>query len=502
MITLNRMAFGPRPGDLEAFLALGGDDQSRLETYVDQQLDPTSINDDELDARLERYTTLTKSQTQLWAEHRRGPSSARNQPLHETETAVFIRAVYSKRQLLEVLADFWNNHFNVFPQSGAISSMFSHYDNSVIRPHLLGNFREMLEAVATSPAMLFYLDNYVNVNAGPNENYARELFELHTLGADHYLGVGRQSEVPRDGTGKPVGYVDDDVYEATRSLTGWTVNEDTGEFWYRTDWHDRFQKNVLGQFLPPDQPPLADGKMVLDLLASHPGTGRHIAYKLCRRLVADRPSARLVEEAAQLFTATWQAPDQLAQVVRWILLSQEFRLTWGRKVKRPFEVLTSFLRGLGTTFTYYSASDPEYSEHRFSRTFRYLLNHTGQKPFGWRPPNGYPDTREEWLSATPLIGTWRMLNWIVNTESDDNYLHDVVAETPVTVRSPNALADFWIDRLLGREIVESDRNRIIGFMAQGRNPDLPLHLDTDDRVRERLRAMIGLIAMCPDNYLR
>ncbi len=496
------MAFGPRPGDLEAFQALGGDDESRLETYVDQQLDPESINDEELDARLERYTTLTKSQTQLWAEHTRGPSSARNQPLHETEAAVFIRAVHSKRQLREVLADFWNNHFNVFPQSGTISSVFSHYDNSVIRPNLLGNFREMLEAVATSPAMLFYLDNYLNINAGPNENYARELFELHTLGADRYLGVVRQNEVPRDEAGKPVGYVDDDVYEATRSLTGWTVNEDTGEFFYRTDRHDRFQKNVLGQFLPPDQPPLADGKMVLDLLASHPGTGHHIAYKLCRRLVADHPSPALVEEVAQVFTATWQAPDQLAQVTRRILLSQEFRLTWGRKVKRPFEVLTSFLRGLGTTFIYYSASDPEYSEHRFSRTFRYLLNHTGQKPFDWRPPNGYPDTREEWLSATPLIGTWRMLNWIVNTESDDIYLHDVVAETPVTVRSPNALVDFWIDRLLAREIVEADRKRIVGFMAQGRNPDLPLHLDTDARVRERLRAMIGLIAMCPDNYLR
>ena len=344
------MAFGPRPGDLEAFQALGGDDESRLETYVDQQLDPESINDEELDARLERYTTLTKSQTQLWAEHTRGPSSARNQPLHETEAAVFIRAVHSKRQLREVLADFWNNHFNVFPQSGTISSVFSHYDNSVIRPNLLGNFREMLEAVATSPAMLFYLDNYLNINAGPNENYARELFELHTLGADRYLGVVRQNEVPRDEAGKPVGYVDDDVYEATRSLTGWTVNEDTGEFFYRTDRHDRFQKNVLGQFLPPDQPPLADGKMVLDLLASHPGTGRHIAYKLCRRLVADHPSPALVEEVAQVFTATWQAPDQLAQVTRRILLSQEFRLTWGRKVKRPFEVLTSFLRGLGTTF--------------------------------------------------------------------------------------------------------------------------------------------------------
>ena len=120
-----------------------------------------------------------------------GPSSARNQPHHETETAVFIRAVYSERQLLEVLADFWHNHFNVFPQSGTIASVFSHYNNSVIRTHLLGNFREMLEAVATSPAMLFYLDNFVNNNAGPNENYARELFELHTLGADRYLGVGR-----------------------------------------------------------------------------------------------------------------------------------------------------------------------------------------------------------------------------------------------------------------------------------------------------------------------
>ena len=166
---------------------------------------------------------------------------------------------HSERQLVQVLSDFWFNHFNVFPEDVLVRSVFSHYEQDVIRAHVLGNFREMLEAVATSPAMLFYLDNVASRNSGPNENFSRELFELHTLGSENYLGVGLQREVPQDEAGNPIGYVDADVFEATRCFTGWSFDDDVGAFLYRSDWNDRFQKNVLGRFFPQDQPPLQDG---------------------------------------------------------------------------------------------------------------------------------------------------------------------------------------------------------------------------------------------------
>ena len=387
------MAFGPRPGDLETFEALGNTDDERLEAYVEQQLDPGSIDDGDLDSRLAGYPTLQKSVSQLWIDHLLGAGGdylIQSQPFHESEAAVFVRAVHSKRQLVQVLSDFWFNHFNVFPEDVLVTSVFSHYEQDVIRANVLGNFREMLEAVATSPAMLFYLDNVASRNSGPNENYSRELFELHTMGAENYRGVGLQSEVPQDEAGNPIGYVDADVFEATRCFTGWTFDGDVGAFLYRSDWHDRFQKNVLGRFFGQDQPPLRDGRDVLDLLAAHPGTARHIARKLCRRLVSDSPSARLVEETATVFAAAKDAPDQLAQVVRSILLSSEFRSIWGGKVKRPFEVIASFLRALGTDLNLLSASHPDFRDDPVGPALRFLMIQTGNAPFRWRTPDGYP----------------------------------------------------------------------------------------------------------------
>src|SRR5687768_8204524 len=353
-IVLNRAAFGPWPGDIAAFNALGTTDDQRLQVWVDTQLSPASIPDGDCDWRLgsSGFTTLAKPLTQLWAEHvvPNPPWEIRMRPFWETQRATFIRAVYSRRQLNEVLADFWHNHFNVFGEESIQGPVFVHYDRDVIRAHMLGNFRTMLEAVAKSTAMLYMLDNYTSSVAGPNENFARELFELHTLGAENYLGVMRQDDVPVDAQGRPIGYVDADVFEATRCFTGWSVANgsssapNTGVFHYRPSWHDRFQKHVLKVFIPQDQPDLMDGGMVLDALAAHPGTARFVSRKLCRRLIGDTPSQATVDAVAQVFHDQRAASDQLRQVVRAILLSAEFKATWGAKVKRPFEVVTSAMR--------------------------------------------------------------------------------------------------------------------------------------------------------------
>lgn len=503
VIALNRMGFGPRPGDIAAFNALGANDDARLAAYVEQQLDPAAITDTELDTRLAEaaFTTLDKTLEELWMDHvvNAPDYTTRTMPIRDTERATFIKAMYSKKQLFEVLADFWHNHFSTYGWHYNVAPVFVHYDRDIIRGNLLGNFRTMLEAVGKSPAMLYYLDNFTNSREGPNENYARELFELHTLGAENYLGVMRQADVPVDGQGFPLGYVDDDVYEATRCFTGWTVADsdsgpggNTGLFLYRDDWHDRFQKNVLKHYFPPDQAQQQDGQDVYDLLASHPGTARYICRKLCRRLINDTPSNAIVQSAADLFIAQKDAPDQLKQVVRHILLSNEFKSTWGGKIKRPFEVIASSLRATNADFTI-KHNDGD------SDSFLYYYSLIGQQLFNWRAPNGYPDYQEDWQGTTSLVMRWRMINWLVEVTDDASvYRLNVLAQTPANVRSPNALTDFWLDRILGRAIDSADRTEIVEFIAQGRNPDYDMPLDTDTTIQDRLRAMVALIMMSPE----
>ncbi len=505
VLALNRMGFGPRPGDLDAFNSLGSTDDERLSSYIDQQLYPQTIDDSELVTRISAagFITLNKSLPQLWADHFINPSgdpSNRTLPFRETERLTFMRAVYSRRQLAEVMADFWHNHFNIYGLDYWATSIFIHHDRDIIRPYLFGNFRELLGAVTQSTSMLTYLDNYTNSNAGPNENFVRELFELHTMGAKNYLGVGRQDTVPKDSQGRPIGYVDDDVYEAARCFTGWTIRNsssdpligNTGEFLYRSDWHDRFQKHVLGSFIPPDQADLIDGQQVLDLLAFHPGTAQHVCYKLCRRFISDYPTNSIVSSAADLFYSQRNSPTQIKQVVRHILSSTEFRNSWGGKTKRPFEVIASALRACAVDF-------PFLIDDADNDTFFWFFGQIGQPLLQRRSPDGYPDTREDWLNTSTMVRRWRLLNWLTTVDDDiGNLRMDTLAQTPANIRSATELVDYWTDRILGRTISSSDRQHIIDFMAQGYNPDLALPLDTDLTVQTRLSSMVGLILLSPE----
>ena len=509
IVALNRMGFGPRPGDLATFDALGANDPDRLAAYVAQQLDPESLTDSELENRLAEAAFESvglsddpdtyRATLWDWYINDNAPSgnTSSSLPRDELTRATFLRAMYGRRQFVEVMADFWLNHFNVnINHSSFVRAMYAHLD-LVVRQNLLGSFRTMLEAVAGSTAMLYYLDNYTSSNAGPNENFSRELFELHTLGAENYLGIIQQNQVPLDPQGRPIGYVDADVFEATRCFTGWSFSYgisddgDSGLFYYRPDWHDRFQKHVLGVFLPQDQADLKDGRDVLDALASHPGTGRHIARKLCRRLIADDPPQSVVDAAATVFTDQWQAADQLRQVYQVILLSDEFRTTWGEKIKRPFEIAASALRAAGADFTL-KMDDSD------TNAFLNRYDDTGQELFTWPAPNGFPDVRGAWQSMTPRVMSWRLCNWLIDFDDDaENFYLDVLSQTPASVRSANELADFWIDRILGRPMDPADRNEVVQFMAQGVNPDFDLNFDDED-TRDRLRSMVGLLLMSPD----
>ncbi|MGE3309519.1 MAG: DUF1800 domain-containing protein [Limisphaerales bacterium] len=503
VIALSRAGFGPRPGALESFEALGATDEARLEAYVEQQLHPESINDSDVEARLVAagLTTLSKTREQLWQDHHFAAGNdygLRYQPIYETQRAAFIRAVYSRRQLNEVLADFWHNHFNIYAPNYWIGPLWVHYDRDIIRPNMLGNFRVFLEAVAKSFPMLHYLDLFVNTVVGPNENFARELFELHTLGAENYLGVRDPEEVPVDSEGRPIAYVDSDVYEATRALTGWTVDFELAEFKYSGPDHDRFRKYVLGKALKQDQASLKDGHDVLDLVASHPGTARHISRKLARRLIADNPPARVVEEAAAVFLANAEEPDQLLRVTRAILLSPEFRTTWGQKVKRPFHFAVGILRSLDAQLSFAPGDEP-------SDYFVWLANQAGHPPFHWLTPDGFPDVAEKWLGTNAIVGGWRTVNWLVNLKnwwSGKYILFDPIAVIPSDVRSPVEIVDFWIHRLLGRPLPEAARLEAIDFMARGRDPEMKLPGFSEDIVRERIHGLLGLILMAPENMMR
>jgi len=534
LAVFNRAGFGPRPGDLAAFEALGPDDDTRLAVWLAAQLAPNDLDDpDYIDRRdgngglgipAAGFVTLGKTLEQLWADHQINSPTQPSRPVDETRLDTFLRMVYSKWQLREVLADFWLNHFNVYGFENYTRSTFVHWNRDVVRANLFGNFRTMLEAAARSTTMLYYLDNYTNTRSGPNENYAREMIELHTLGAMNYLGVGLPGSVPAGdpwppgtpnaGNPAPLGYVDNDVYETTRVLTGWGVDTATGAFLYTDGNHDRFAKSILAfgfQNFPADRGEI-EGADLFDLLAAHPGTGRHLATKLCRRLVADDPPTTLVDTVAALFTSQWQATDQLAQVYAAILDSTEFKTTWGEKTKRPVEFLASAMRAIGANWHFGYTSQTPLTLEPDTSSLLSRLSKTGQNLFSRVPPDGYPDRTAAWISSNTRVQCWRLAGWLIDQDIDgssgtDDFRLDVIGVTqaafppvpPDTVprASSDDLVDFWIDRVLGRTLPLVEREEIVDFMAAGANPTFLLDL-TQSNVKSRLRSMVALVLMTPE----
>lgn len=538
LVALNRMGYGPRPGDVAAFNALGADDDARLAAYVAQQLnpDPNQANDTEYHQRrtgLNGYpdpgfTTLDKTLTQLWQDHQTG-GVQRSRPVEETRMNTYLRMVYSKWQLREVLADFWLNHFNIYGFEMYTQETFVHYDRDVIRPNIFGNFRDMLEAVTRSTAMLYYLDNYTNTRIGPNENWARELFELMTLGSENYYGVGSQSVVPHWGAGVnwpvgtpsagqpiPAGYVDNDVYETARSFTGWGVSGSLGTFFYNAGNHDNFQKAVLSLGvvnIPPNQADEKDGEDVLTMLAAHPGTGRYVARKLCRRLISDYPPETLVETIGDLFTAQWEAPDQLKQVYEAILLSTEFKTTWGEKIKRPVEFSVSAMRAASPNWNFGYTNQNPLTVESDTANFLSRQTKTGHNLFGRIPPDGFGDAEDVWSGTNTRLQCWRLGSWLIDQDIDgqtatDDFRLDVLGQTyaafPALPHSATSeqLVDLWIGRVFGRPLEAAQRDELIDFMAQGASPTQVLNLDASSNVRSRVRSLVGLMFMTPEFLLK
>ncbi|HET8898546.1 MAG TPA: DUF1800 domain-containing protein, partial [Rhodanobacteraceae bacterium] len=471
---LNRASFGYSQADLAAFNALGGSDNARWNAWITQQLAPSGINDSACDARVANagFTTLGKTAAQLWADHHSQENnySLRMRPIAEAECMTLIRQIYSKRQLFEVLVDFWHDHFSVYGRDYSGGPMFPAFDRDAIRAHALGNFRTLLQASGESASMMFMLDQYASTRAGPNENYARELCELHTLGAQNYAGIlaPDDASLPIGTEATPGGgsrsirlkYVDADVYEATRILTGMTLSGSTwpydpiggvalGEYVFDDAEHDQYPKSFLNSYFPAYQHQ-QDVEKLYDILAAHPGTAAFVAGKLCRRLLGDTASASLIDSAASLFESQWEAPDQIAQVVGLILRSAEFMDGPGSKVKRPTVAAVSALRACAADFT---PSPDDNSGWSPSEEFLWSLQAAGHRPFNWPAPNGYPDNDAAWSSSGTLGMCLRQLPRLLEmrqsyASAGEHFLADIQAQTlaafPAAAnRTAAQLVDYW-----------------------------------------------------------
>jgi uncharacterized protein (DUF1800 family) len=452
---LNRLGFGARPGDVQRVKAMG------LENYINQQLNPEKIADTVAENKLRELSVLNMTTAELYEKYpqpgqllrqlqSRGmlpeemasdaAKNNQNQPsanpldneknrkliedyyrenglqrpqriIAELQASRILRAVYSERQLQEVMVDFWTNHFNIFANKGADRWLLPSYDRDTIRPNALGKFSTLLQATAQSPAMLFYLDNFQSVSPnenqqrrggllqqmrpqqqqrqrrGINENYARELMELHTLGVDG-------------------GYTQKDVQEVARCFTGWTIfqprgggaavnammgeagRRNAGTFFFNARVHDDGEKTVLGHKIPAGGG-IKDGLTVLDILAHHPSTAKFIAAKLVRHFVSDTPPQSLVDRVAATFT---KSDGDIRETLKAIFFSKEFNSTeaYRVKIKRPFELVISAIRTLGAD----TNGGP--GTHRW-------IERMGEPLYGFQTPNGYSDAAESWVNTGGLL---------------------------------------------------------------------------------------------------
>jgi uncharacterized protein (DUF1800 family) len=494
---LNRLAFGPRPGDVDSVLKDG------VNVWIEQQLHPEAIPDRAVEARIAGLPTMKLSNAQIVktyyepvlmarkkanAEAKDGevdkkdvrrelmrdiPFDKRPQiVMNDLLTERIVRAAESDRQLNEVMVDFWMNHFNVFAGKGIDRFLLTSYERDVIRPHIWGRFEDLLMATAKSPAMLFYLDNARSVAApenrpmlaqrfgrraiemnpqlknrqgGLNENYAREIMELHTLGVDS-------------------GYTQKDVTELARVLTGWTITgeRDGGQgaaFIFRPMLHDSGSKTVLGIRFPPGGG-IAEGQKMIHVLAHHPATAHHIAFKLCQRLVADDPPPALVDRVAAKFLAT---DGDLRETVRAVISSPEFwdPKSYRAKVKSPFEYAISAVRAMNAQIT-------------DATPIARALQQIGEPLYGAQPPTGYSDKADVWINTGALMNR---LNFALALASNKlpGVHGDIVSLIPAkeaadVSHSVEALAQALTGGNLSEETRSTIKSRIVERKAPAEDP--------------------------------
>ena len=492
----NRLAFGPRPEDLAGIES----PTFRLAEFVDQQLEYESIDDSACEAYIQNLSrtdpdggTVPPLDASMAELKSYATNFSRKTYLQRhLWTATYARALLSKRQLYELMVDFWTNH---------LQTNFEHYskyweDHYVIRAHALGNFRELIEASAKSPSMLRFLSNRYSDGNNPNENYARELLELHTVGSYSY--------VPGPDYRKKPNYTEEDVHALARILSGWTnvrsANDEfyfnAGRQWPRHDWTEKrlWLGNDNFYYIPAGG--IEQGEQVLDILADHPSTAYFISFKLCRRFISDYPDQfcpGAVEAGAQAFL---NSHGEIRDTLRAILLHPDFANSWGQKVKRPFEFFISTMRALGLDemINFLLDNWQPLGERRFAQMNELL----GQVLFEFSAPTGYPDFMLAWWNTGQVFSRWNLANMIVNRYFGEQLHptnpapHSELLETLLGLPKTAAeVVDELLRRFVGRAIHPDDRTALINYL--GNNNQNAMIGSTSPR----LRPLIAVIAASP-----
>ena len=449
---LRRVGWGVRAGDLEALRRVG------WEVYLETQLEPDTLPDPAVDAFLAQNQVLLAD----WQTLQSAADDDYGSLMERALWARLYRAAWSERGLYERLVELWTDHFNV-PIPDLLPDKIID-DREVSRKHALGRFGDLLYASATSPAMLKYLDNASSHKDYPNENYARELLELHTLGVGHYS--------------------EHDVKEVARALTGWSLHSGfPGRFYFDVGKHDDGEKVVLGRTLPAGRG-IEDGLEVLDLLAHHPATARFIALKLGRMFVQDSPPKSFVASTAEVFTRT---DGDLKEVVRHVFSTPEFWASAGQKYRRPLEQLVAGLRALQPELRV----SPEGRKH-----FIWMLETLGHKPYHWFPPDGYPQTTGAWLSSGGLLGRWNMAMTL--PYASEGWLEGVTLDLDAVVPKAETVGA-WVREsavnLTGGALPDAQLAALVAFVADTSDPEYPL---TEETYRDKRAALAGLLLASPE----
>lgn len=464
---VRRLGYGLTPALLEHVRAVG------LEAWLDEQLGLDPLSDAGLEAQLGlAYPELALPSTALLAAMRVAEAAGSPlDPVRDVRAATALRQALATRQVVELLVELLSDHLTVCPDEAKVGWRKAVDDREVVRAHALGRYEDLLVASATSPAMLHYLDQATSRGVAPNENYARELLELHTVGV-------------------AAGYTQRDVRAAALALSGLTVDETTERYTFRPEWHHVGALQVLDWSHPNDDA-AAGEEVALSLvrhLARHPATARHLSRRVARRLVGDRPSAALVEGAARAYL---ESGTSVVAVLRHVVRSGEFARSAGAKVQRPAEWLAAAVRALGL-------APAQGSTARAGREAVTLLRDLGQLPFGWRPPDGYPDVVAAWATNAGMLARWAVAQRLVAGDVPGWTAPDVAVlvgePAPSTV---GELADRLVTRMLAAPLRPGLRDALVSLTASPADRALD-----DSTLPVFARAMAALVLSSPEGQVR
>jgi Protein of unknown function (DUF1800)/Calx-beta domain len=427
---LARITFGSTPALRQLMASLGPD------AFLEEQLNPGSIDDSALEARLAGVPLNSKEGLQ---------------------TQTLLRAAYSRRQLQEVLTQFWDNHFNT--DINKVSNVgYEVAENNLFRQNALGRFRDLLAVSSASPAMLIYLDNNLSVKGSPNENYSRELQELHTLGVDG-------------------GYTQNDVNNVAKAFTGWQIQ--SGQFFFDAADHDTGQKLVLGQTLPAGRG-IQDGWDVLDILARHPSTARFVCKELAQLFVADAPPNGLIDGCSERFLAS---DGQISELVRFLLTSPEFSLpeNFRAKVKNPEELVISSVRAL-------DANSP-------GTDLAAAMSPLGMRFFENPVPTGWSETGDDWISANTLLERSNFVNKVARATGGNGTTLDAKAFFQVHgFETAEGIAGFLFDVALAGESSDEERKTALEILSPPSQPPFDITAGT---AAARIQRLVGTVLSYP-----